>query len=96
MEPQGSKSTSDAYWLDPHNADSPSAIVGIGASAGGLEALETLFDSMPTETGLAFVRDSASLARLQEPDGRAAVAAHQDCASIGSATGMRWSRTPSI
>ncbi len=55
MEPQGSKSTSDAYWLDPHNADSPSAIVGIGASAGGLEALETLFDSMPTESGLTFV-----------------------------------------
>jgi two-component system CheB/CheR fusion protein len=32
-----------------------SAIVGIGASAGGLEALEELFSSMPGDTGAAFV-----------------------------------------
>ena len=30
-------------------------IVGIGASAGGLEALENMFDSMPGDCGLAFV-----------------------------------------
>src|SRR6187455_2869058 len=30
-------------------------VVGIGASAGGLEALERLFENMPVETGLAFV-----------------------------------------
>lgn len=30
-------------------------IVGIGASAGGVEALEGLFRHMPAETGLAFV-----------------------------------------
>ena len=30
-------------------------IVGIGASAGGLEALEQFFANMPSETGLAFV-----------------------------------------
>jgi two-component system, chemotaxis family, CheB/CheR fusion protein len=30
-------------------------IVGIGASAGGLEALEQLFDGIPPDTGLAFV-----------------------------------------
>lgn len=42
-------------WIDPHNPQSPSAVIGIGASAGGLEALETLFDSMPAEAGLAFV-----------------------------------------
>jgi two-component system CheB/CheR fusion protein len=30
-------------------------IVGIGASAGGLEALERLFEAMPTDTGMAFV-----------------------------------------
>lgn len=30
-------------------------IVGIGASAGGLEALEELFAHMPTDTGMAFV-----------------------------------------
>lgn len=33
----------------------PSFIVGIGASAGGLEALEQFFDNVPTDTGLAFV-----------------------------------------
>ena len=30
-------------------------VVGVGASAGGLEALERLFDGMPADTGLAFV-----------------------------------------
>ncbi|MEM9410674.1 MAG: chemotaxis protein CheB [Planctomycetota bacterium] len=30
-------------------------VVGIGASAGGLEALEQLFQTMPTDTGLSFV-----------------------------------------
>ena len=30
-------------------------VVGIGASAGGLEALERLFEQMPTQTGMAFV-----------------------------------------
>lgn len=33
----------------------PSFVVGIGASAGGLEAIERLFDRMPTDTGMAFV-----------------------------------------
>ena len=33
----------------------PSYVVGVGASAGGLEALERLFDNMPTDTGMAFV-----------------------------------------
>jgi two-component system CheB/CheR fusion protein len=33
----------------------PFSIVGIGASAGGLEALEELFHPMPLDTGLAFV-----------------------------------------
>ncbi len=46
---------SDATQFHPHDTNSPSVIVGIGASAGGLEALETLFDSMPSETGMAFV-----------------------------------------
>jgi two-component system, chemotaxis family, CheB/CheR fusion protein len=31
------------------------AVVGVGASAGGLEALEQLFHHMPADTGLAFV-----------------------------------------
>lgn len=33
----------------------PKAIVGIGASAGGLESLELLFDNMPPNSGMAFV-----------------------------------------
>jgi two-component system, chemotaxis family, CheB/CheR fusion protein len=33
----------------------PSLVVGIGASAGGLEALEGLFRSMPADTGLTFI-----------------------------------------
>ena len=37
----------------PQNA--PSHIVGVGASAGGLEALEAMFGSMPTDIGMAFV-----------------------------------------
>ena len=33
----------------------PSYIVGIGASAGGLEAIEQFFDHTPSDTGMAFV-----------------------------------------
>src|SRR5438128_171849 len=33
----------------------PMPVVGIGASAGGLEALKTFFAAMPAKTGLAFV-----------------------------------------
>ena len=33
----------------------PTHVVGVGASAGGLEALEALFGAMPTDTGMAFV-----------------------------------------
>ena len=33
----------------------PFAIVGVGASAGGLEAYERLFDAMPADSGAAFV-----------------------------------------
>lgn len=33
----------------------PFMVVGVGASAGGLEALERLFSNMPSDTGLAFV-----------------------------------------
>jgi chemotaxis response regulator CheB len=35
--------------------DSIFPIVGIGASAGGLEALEKIFINMPTDSGMAFV-----------------------------------------
>ncbi len=36
-------------------ANTPSHVVGIGASAGGLEALERLFKALPTQSGMAFV-----------------------------------------
>lgn len=36
-------------------AGQPRYVVGIGASAGGLEALEQLFEKMPAKSGLAFV-----------------------------------------
>lgn len=35
--------------------DGPLFVVGIGASAGGLESLEQLFERMPPRTGLAFI-----------------------------------------
>lgn len=38
-----------------HAAGSAPYVVGIGASAGGLEALERFFENMPVRTGLAFV-----------------------------------------
>lgn len=54
------KSTSKPTLASPHNpALSPShldfPVVGIGASAGGLEALRTLFEHTPSDTGMAFV-----------------------------------------
>src|SRR4051812_2710109 len=33
----------------------PTLVVGIGASAGGLEALEAFFEQVPPDTGMAFV-----------------------------------------
>lgn len=39
----------------PAKQDEPLAIVAIGSSAGGLEALEVFFNHMPAETGMAFV-----------------------------------------
>ncbi len=35
--------------------EAPMAIVGIGASAGGLEAIESFFKAMPVDSGMAFV-----------------------------------------
>ncbi len=39
----------------PEEAGAPKFVVGIGASAGGLEALERMFRKMPTESGMAYV-----------------------------------------
>ncbi len=37
------------------NTQKPLYYVGVGASAGGLEAIESFFSEMPTDTGLAFI-----------------------------------------
>jgi len=42
-------------FLTIEESPMPSFVVGIGASAGGLEAIERLFRAMPTDTGMAFV-----------------------------------------
>ncbi|MBF0328784.1 MAG: PAS domain-containing protein [Nitrospirae bacterium] len=50
VKTRGKKQTkTKATW------DVPIAIVGIGASAGGLDALERFFRNMPSDSGLAFV-----------------------------------------
>jgi len=43
---------------------SPGAIVGIGASAGGIEALEQLFRNMTPDSGAAFVVKPITLEAL--------------------------------
>ena len=45
--------TNAAFTAAPTVA--PSHVVGIGASAGGLQAIERFFDNLPGKTGLAFV-----------------------------------------
>ena len=39
----------------PQKTHTPFPIVGIGASAGGLEALQQLLGAMPVDTGMGFV-----------------------------------------
>src|SRR5260221_419494 len=61
--------------VDERDGNSPFPIVGIGASAGGLEAITQLLSSLPTETGMAFVvvqhLDPRHESRLPELLGRA-------------------------
>jgi two-component system CheB/CheR fusion protein len=50
------KKAKDSVPTEKENPPSPGfPIVGIGASAGGLEALEQFFENMPKENGMAFV-----------------------------------------
>ncbi len=56
------RSSSDGFAEGSHDgarplsrASTPSCVVGIGASAGGLDALERFFDNLPKSTGMAFV-----------------------------------------
>jgi len=48
-----SKTPKSKTASNPDTLDFP--IVGIGASAGGLEALEQFFSNMPKDNGMAFV-----------------------------------------
>ncbi len=48
--------TADSLIIPPKNSKPAQfPIVGIGASAGGLEALEQFFENMPVDSGMAFV-----------------------------------------
>lgn len=40
---------------DPNSGPQDFYVVGIGASAGGLDAIQQLFDNIPSDTGMAFV-----------------------------------------
>lgn len=48
-------STKHTKNKEPVERNTPSHIVGIGASAGGLEAIEAFFKAMPSDSGVAFV-----------------------------------------
>jgi chemotaxis response regulator CheB len=43
--------------MKSHSKERSIPVVGIGASAGGLEALEKFFKNMPADNGMAFVVD---------------------------------------
>lgn len=51
--PSNHPAPSDREGLSPSTLDFP--VVGIGASAGGLQALRLFFENMPQENGMAFV-----------------------------------------
>ncbi len=51
---QNTLNTAEHDGLDA-TGQTPTHVVGIGASAGGLEALERMFQVMPADTGMAFV-----------------------------------------
>lgn len=45
----------EGFTNDERSGKGPCAIVGIGASAGGLEAFTRLLENLPNDTGMAFV-----------------------------------------
>src|SRR6185436_13788827 len=49
------RSTQDDAATEHSIQPSSGRIVGIGASAGGLESLEHLFGALPADTGMAFI-----------------------------------------
>ncbi len=50
-----SKKSAAKETKDTSEKNTPSHIVGVGASAGGLEAIESFFKAMPSNSGVAFV-----------------------------------------
>lgn len=57
MERKGKERESGKAGGSPSSSslESPAAVVGIGASAGGLEAIQSFFGEMPRDSGMAFV-----------------------------------------
>jgi two-component system CheB/CheR fusion protein len=51
--PKHSAETSERKVPTPSSLDFP--VVGIGASAGGLQAIKLFFENMPHDNGMAFV-----------------------------------------
>ena len=55
LKPHKRKSPLQASTSDDKSKATPQYVVGLGASAGGLEALERFFKAMPEGSGMAFV-----------------------------------------
>ena len=49
------QSSQPSEKLDAPSPKTPHIVVGIGASAGGLDAIERFFDHVPNQSGLTFV-----------------------------------------
>ena len=54
-ESTGTEPTASPQGLKPAGESAPGLIVGVGASAGGLEAFSELLRNLPADTGMAFV-----------------------------------------
>lgn len=55
LQPVISELTDSSDYISKHSGNNQFPIVGIGASAGGLEAMEQFFTNMPADSGMAFV-----------------------------------------
>src|SRR5262245_39677954 len=53
--PNGQAGAAQALAKTKKVTEKPTSVVGVGASAGGLEAFEQLLAALPADTGMAFV-----------------------------------------